>query len=108
MGMKEVGMVVSVVLRRWWWLVMVSAVVMAAMVMRWLLVAADEDVGGDCTMVVAAEEVVTRWLWGDYVVKVAAVRWEDVNEGDSGGWRPENGRRFAKIWPEKREAPKNI
>ncbi|GJQ91290.1 hypothetical protein Tco_0002429 [Tanacetum coccineum] len=80
MGMKEVGMVVAVVLRRWWWLVMVSAVVMATMVMRWLLVAADEDVGGDCTMVVAAEEVVTRWLWGDYVVKVAAVRWEDVNE----------------------------
>ncbi|GKG25118.1 hypothetical protein Tco_0395746, partial [Tanacetum coccineum] len=49
------------------------------------VVAADEDGGGDYTMVVAAvEEVVTRWLWGDDVVKVAAVRWEDGDEADSG------------------------
>ncbi|GJV30411.1 hypothetical protein Tco_1386859 [Tanacetum coccineum] len=49
------------------------------------VVAADEDDGGDYTVVVVAvEEVVTRWLWGDDVVKVAAVRWEDGDEGDSG------------------------
>ncbi|GJV21581.1 hypothetical protein Tco_1370601 [Tanacetum coccineum] len=72
---------------------------------------ADEDGGGDCTVVMAAEEVVTRWLWGDDVVKVAVVRWEDGDEGDSGGCRPEKwseiGRKKGRRWKIFREGGLN-
>ncbi|GJR10400.1 hypothetical protein Tco_0793052 [Tanacetum coccineum] len=68
----------------------------------------DGGCGGDTKVVVVGDGIGCGDGSGGDEMIVAAMRWEDGDEGDSGGWRPENGQRLARIWLEKGEASENI